>query len=237
MPGFRWRYCRGFAGNRSATGVPPGDYHAFWGIFPAAPDRARETAVTLDPRLWHDPCSYRGMGIFFMRFIGALVLESSTYEDVEADRRSTMQSVVVVAAVCLAGGVAAMGPGFVSLPAFMTGAIVSLGAWLVWVSIIVTVGTVTFRERQTRSDLPELLRVLGFAAAPGVFIALAAMRAVAPFVLVVVALWMIAAAVIGVRQALDYRHTSRAVAVCVVSALVTSGLVFAVLMMFGTNVS
>jgi hypothetical protein len=176
------------------------------------------------------------MTLFFRRFIGALVLDPGAFEEIEADRHAAMQSVIVVMMVCLAGGLAATGPGFVSVPAFVTGAIVSLGAWLVWVAVIVTVGTVALRERQTQSDLPELLRVLGFAAAPGVFIALAAMRAVAPIVLAVVAVWMIAAAVMGVRQALDYRNTPRAVAVCVVSWLVTAGLVFAALMMFGTNV-
>jgi Na+-transporting NADH:ubiquinone oxidoreductase subunit NqrE len=177
------------------------------------------------------------MTLFFRRFIGALVLDAGAFEEIESDRHAAMQSVIVVTLVCLAGGFAAMGPGLVSVPAFITGVIVSLGAWLVWVAVIVTVGTVALRERQTHSDLPELLRVLGFAAAPGVFIALAAMRAVAPFVLVVVSIWMIAAAVVGVRQALDYRSTPRAIAVCAVSWLVTAGIVFAALMLSGTNVS
>jgi hypothetical protein len=78
----------------------------------------------------------------------------------------------------------------------------------VWAATIATLGTTALAEPQTRSSLPELLRVLGFAAAPGVFIALAAMPAVAPIVLVVVAAWMIAAAVVAVRQALDYRSTA-----------------------------
>ena len=82
--------------------------------------------------------------------------------------------------------------------------------------MIVTLGTIALAEPQTSSDLPELLRVLGFSAAPGVFIALAAMPAAAPVVLVVVVAWMIAAAVVAVRQALDYRSTPRAVAVCVI---------------------
>ena len=58
--------------------------------------------------------------------------------------------------------------------------VVSLGAWLVWAVSILALGTGPLPERQTRSDIPELLSVLGFASAPGVFIALAAMPPAAP---------------------------------------------------------
>ncbi len=87
----------------------------------------------------------------------------------------------------------------------------------------IALGTNALAEPQTKSDLPELLRVLGFATAPGVFLALAGMPAAAPVVLVVVAPWMIAAAVVAVRQALDYRSTARAIAVCVAGAVLSFG--------------
>ena len=169
--------------------------------------------------------------------MGALVVDASAFEEIEADRQAAVQAVAVVAMVCVASGLGAMGPGAVSLSTFTTGALVALGAWLVWAAVIITLGTVTVPEPQTRSNLPELLRVLGFASAPGVFIALAAMRSAAPFVLVVVTTWMIAGAVIGVRQALDYRSTPRAIAVCAVAFLLSSGVVFAALMIFSTKVS
>ena len=89
------------------------------------------------------------------------MLDPSAYENVEADRHAAMQSVVVVMAVSVAGGVGAIGFGLVGLAGFVTGAIISLGAWLVWAATIVTLGTTAFAEPQTRSNLPELLRVLG----------------------------------------------------------------------------
>jgi hypothetical protein len=177
------------------------------------------------------------MTLFFRRFIGALVLDAGTYEDIEADRHAAMQSVMVVAAVCLAGGTAAIGLGLTGVAGFAIGTLVSLGAWLVWVSIIMAIGTMTLPETQTNSSATELMRVLGFAAAPGVFIALAAMRAAAPVVAPVVAVWMIAAAVLGIRQALDYRSTTRAIAVCVAGWLLSFGIIGATLMMFTRTVS
>ena len=177
------------------------------------------------------------MILFFRRFMGVLVLDAGTFEEIEADRHAAMQSVVVVLLVCLAGGVAALGLGLTGAAGFATGAVVSLGAWLVWAAAITTIGTVTLAEPTTRSDLTEVLRVLGFAAAPGVFIVFAAMQAIAGPVLILVAAWTIAAAVIGVRQALDYRSTTRAIGVCVIAWLLSFGVVWSALMIFSANVS
>jgi hypothetical protein len=47
---------------------------------------------------------------------------------------------------------------------------------------------------------------------------------------------MIAAAVLGMRQALDYRRTSRAVAVCTLAWLVSIGVVATVMVIFSRTV-
>ena len=48
---------------------------------------------------------------------------------------------------------------------------------------------------------------------------------------------MIAATVIAVRQALDYRSTGRAVAVCVVAWLLAAGMTTAITLLFERSVS
>lgn len=174
---------------------------------------------------------------FLTRFVGVLVLDPAAFEEIEANRHATMQSVIVVLMVCLAGGFAAKGLGLVGLSGFVTGTIVSLGAFLVWAATVTTLGTITVPERQTRSDLPELLRVLGFAAAPGVFVAFAAMASVAPLVMAIVMAWMIATAVMGVRQALDYRSLGRAAIVCVTAWLLTFGIIASAGMLLARPVS
>ena len=176
------------------------------------------------------------MTLFFRRFIGALVLDAGMYEDIEADTHAAMQSVIVVAVVCVAGGIAGTGLGL-GAPAFVSGAVIALGAWLVWAATIVALGTSALAEPQTKSDVPQLLRVLGYAAAPGVFVVLAAMRAAAPVVLLLVSAWMIAAAVIAVRQALDYRSTSRAIVVCAVSWCIAAGVLAGFAALFSRTVS
>ena len=172
-----------------------------------------------------------------MRLLGVLVLDPGAFEDIEADRRAALQSAIVVAAVCLSGGFAVAGLEIAGAAGFASGVLMALGAWLVWVVMIAALGPYAMAEAQTQSDFPEILRVLGFAAAPGVFIALAAMRAVMPLVVVIVGIWMIAAAVLGMRQALDYRSTARAAAVCVISWLLSFGVMAAFANLFTRTVS
>ena len=79
------------------------------------------------------------------------------------------------------------------------------------------------KDRQTRTTYSELLRTIGFAASPGVLQVLAAIRPIAVPVLVISWIWMFAAMVVAVRQALDFRTTAHAIAVC----LATLGVVLA----------
>ena len=176
------------------------------------------------------------MIIFFGRLLGALALNAAAYEDIERDRAAGMQSVIVVVAVCAAGGVGAMGVGLVGVSGFVTGTLVMLGAWLVWVAAIATIGTISLPEPQTRSNPEELLRVLGFAAAPGLFVALASIRPAAIVVVSIVLVWMIAAAVLAVRQALDYRSTGRAAAMMQTAAALSLAIMVSVAMLLSQRV-
>ena len=94
-------------------------------------------------------------------------------------------------------------------------AIVSLLAWAAWALVTFEIGGRLMPEPQTRVDVGELLRTIGFASTPGMLRALGAFpRATTP-VFVITSVWMLLAMIVAVRQALDYRSTPRAVAVCV----------------------
>lgn len=176
------------------------------------------------------------MAIFFSRFIGALALDPSAFEDIERDRHADLESMLVLLMACAAGGVGAIGAGDTSGGGFVIGAVMVLGAWLVWAGLIGAIGTTILADTQTRSDVHELLRVLGYATAPGVFLSLAAMRTAAPLLIVVVSAWIVAAAVLGVRQALDYRSTARAAVVCAAAFVIAAGAMAAVALLFSREV-
>lgn len=157
--------------------------------------------------------------------MGALALDAGAFEEIEADPKADRQSIVIMLAVVAAGGVAAFGLGLAGPAGFAAGALTTLGAWLVWVAMITALGTTTLAEPSTQSNTRELLRVLGYASAPGLFVAFASIPPAAPVVFAVVAAWMVSATVLGVRQALDFRSTWRAVAVCVVAFILSAGVV------------
>ncbi len=174
---------------------------------------------------------------FVRRFMGALMLDRGTFENVEADRTAGGQAVLVVLLACVAGGLAAIGSTSMTLASFAIGAAITLSSWVVWALLINTIGTQLLAEPQTRSRPSELLRTMGFATAPGVLFAFGAMAVAAPFAIVVGSLWMIATTVLAVRQALDYRSLGRATLVCVVAGLLTFGIVALAGILLGRPVS
>jgi hypothetical protein len=90
---------------------------------------------------------------------------------------------------------------------------------------------------RTHSDVGELLRTLGFAAAPGIIAYLTLVPGMLMPVLIASRLWMLLAMVVAVRQALDYTSTWRAVAVCLVGWLLTSAFILGFALLGGTTVS
>lgn len=154
------------------------------------------------------------MGSIVDRMIRAARLDASLYEEVEADTTATGQAAIVVVASSLAAGVGSMlGVGVGGLLLATTSALLG---WVVWAVLIYVVGVKVLPEPATKSDIGEMLRVLGFASAPGIIRVLGIVHALSGITMLIASVWMIAAMVIAVRQALDYRSTGRAVAVCLI---------------------
>ena len=152
------------------------------------------------------------MSSFASRMVGAARLNPHTYEEVEADPHAFPQAMaaVVLSALCAGIGTGA-DEGVYSL-AVSTG--VALVGWLVWAWLTWFIGAKILPTKDTQADLGQLLRTTGFAASPGVLRILALATPAAPAILLLAHLWMLAAFVVAVRQALDYSSTWRALAVC-----------------------
>jgi hypothetical protein len=172
------------------------------------------------------------IGSFTYRALGAAVLERSVYEGVEHDPGATRQAALVVIASSVAAGIGAAGwHGPRPLPLLLiTG--IALVTWIAWALIILHVGGRWLPEAQTRVDLGQLLRTVGFAASPGLLQVFAWIPEIREVVFVASWLWMLAAMTVAVRQALDFRSMGRAFAVCglalglVLAAFVLLGVLF-----------
>ena len=151
---------------------------------------------------------------FVERLIGAAKLDVRTYEEVEHDPGATAQAMAVVAMSSIAAGIAVSTWG--GGTGVITGIIAALLGWLAWAWITYFIGTRILPGPQTRADWGQLLRATGFASAPGILRILAVVPLLGWLVFFVAAVWMLAAFVVAVRQALDYTSTLRAVGVCLI---------------------
>jgi hypothetical protein len=157
------------------------------------------------------------MTTFQHRVMGASVLDIDTYEEVEADRGATTQALVVVLASSLAGGIGVSGfihDGRPLVEGIFIWSAISLIAWASWALLVFEIGGRLLPEPDTRVDVGELLRTIGFASAPGLLRVFGIVPELALPVFALTTVWMLVAMVVAVRQALDYRSTLRAIGVC-----------------------
>ena len=112
-----------------------------------------------------------------------------------------------------AAGVGPLGWSSNAMPGVGTMSVLALIAWVCWAMLTFQIGARLLPEPQTEVTLGQMLRTIGFAAAPGLFQVFAIFPRMTGFVFAATTIWMFAAMVVGVRHALDYTSTARAVAV------------------------
>ncbi len=156
------------------------------------------------------------MATFVERLVRAAKLDVTLYEEVENDTAATGQALGVVVLSSVAAGIGS-GAGVRGL---VFGTVASLLGWAFWAWITYLIGTRWLREPATHADWGQLARTIGFAQAPGLLRVVGVIPFLHGFVFLVTALWTLVAVVIGVRQALDFTSTLRAVAVCFLGWLV-----------------
>lgn len=132
------------------------------------------------------------------RIIGVLKLDANVYEEIEADENATSQAAIVVAVVAIVGGLigggisAAMGGSF--LGSFLSQLLSAFIGWFIWSAVTYFVGTSLFGGK---SSIGEMLRVLGFAQAPGILGIIPVCGSFIGWV------WTLACTFIAIRQGLD----------------------------------
>ncbi len=157
------------------------------------------------------------MSKFTERMIRAAKLDVNLYEEVEADKTAMGQAIGVVVLSSLAAGIGSMSMGGRNL---FWGTIVALVGWYIWAYLTYFIGTKFLPEAQTKADHGELLRTIGFSSSPGLIRVLGIIPGLTNLVFTVAGVWMLVAMVIGVRQALDYKSTPRAIGVCIIGWII-----------------
>jgi hypothetical protein len=163
------------------------------------------------------------------RMLRAARLDAGLYEEVEADSTLTREAMTVVVLSAIGAGIGGARTGAGGLIVLT---LVALIGWYVWAYLTYWIGTRLLSGPQTQADVGQLLRVLGYASAPGVVRVFGIIPGLSGLALAVGNIWMLVAMIVGVRQALDYQSTGRAIGVVLIGWLVYAivmGLIFVVI--------
>lgn len=161
------------------------------------------------------------------RMKGAALLYIDTYEEVEADTSATGQAAIVVAIVAVASAIGGAEAGATGIIGGLIGAFFT---WLIWSGITYLIGDKLLGGTATWG---ELLRTLGFAQSPGVLYALAWIPGLGWLIRFAVAVWLLIAGIIAIRQALDF-GTGKAILTAVLGWLLVVLIPAAILASRGT---
>jgi hypothetical protein len=155
---------------------------------------------------------------FGERVVGAMKLDPHTYEDVERDTTAMGQAVGVIVLAAVASGIGRMFAG--GLSGLVLATLFGLIGWTIWAFIVWVIGTKVMPDPQTKADVPETFRVLGFSAAPGLLSILTIIPILGLLIGLVIWCWQIATMVVAVRQVLDYNDWAKPIIVVVIGFVV-----------------
>ena len=167
------------------------------------------------------------MKIFLNRFFRAVKLDVSLFQEIIEDPKTFNQALIVVLIYSMTsswgtfGRTGAVGNNI--------GMITTLLGWYVWAFSTYMVGARMMPEAGTEPDRKTILRVIGFACAPGIVRILGFIQGLGLIVIFIALAWMVAAATVGVKQALNYESTARALGVCIIGLVIS--IVFQLIML------
>ena len=169
---------------------------------------------------------------FNNRIIRAAKLDPNLYEEVEADKSALGQAMAIVVLSSIAAGIGLYKTGGFS--GIITGTMASLISWYIWAYLTYFIGTKFLPEPQTKADLGELLRTIGFSSSPGLLRVFYFIPGIGVLLYSISSFWMLVAMIIAVRQALDYNSTLRAVGVCVIGYIIQIFVLVIIFSIFGS---
>ena len=150
------------------------------------------------------------------RIVRAIRLDWTVFGEIAKDREALKEAAIIVAIVTF---LSAIGTGLAagSLSTFAGAWIAGiLVGWIGWAIITYFVGTALFKGE---TDIPEMLRVLGYASAPNLLGLLSFIPCVGWIFPLIGGLLALVAGVIAVREAMDF-DTSNAIVTVIIGWII-----------------
>lgn len=145
----------------------------------------------------------------FDRMMRAARLDSSLYDEVDADSSATSQAwmVVILTAVATAIG-GAIGATITGHPGALAAAVVGglltqIIGWVVWTFVVTWVGNTLLGGQATYT---RMLRSLGFAYSPGIFNILNFIPVLGGLITFIVGIWQLVASFVAIREGMQFSN-------------------------------
>jgi Yip1 domain len=161
------------------------------------------------------------------RMIRAAKLDASLFEEISRDESTMGEAVTVVVIVSVASGIGLALTGPLGL---IGGAISSLVSWFLWAWLAFFVGTVMVPDAGTNTDLASVMRVTGYASAPGVLSIFGLIPFFGGLASFIGSLWMLASFIVAIRVVMNFDSNGKAALVCIIGWVVK--MVIAMLFLF-----
>ena len=175
------------------------------------------------------------MSLFLNRLFRAAKLDAGLYEEVIADTGTMFQAMMAVFIYSAASAYGGFGRAGVAGINF--GMITTLIGWYIWAFSTYFIGVKLLPEAETSGNRKAVLRAMGFACSPGLIRILGLIPNLAGTTLLIATVWMFVAAVVAIKQAMNYKSIYRAVGVCmigwIISAIFQGLMYFSLLSVFG----
>jgi len=179
------------------------------------------------------------MNLYFNRLFRAAKLDTGLYDEVMEDQKAMFQAMMTVFIYSMAAAYGSFGRSGTAGINF--GMITTLFGWYVWAFSTYFIGVRLIPGAQSIIDRKSVLRGLGFASSPGLIRILGLAPGLSGVIFLVATIWMIVAATVAIKQALNFESIYRAAGVSVIAWIISAifqGLMYIILLsIFGISTS
>ena len=161
-------------------------------------------SIKLDKSLYKDPKSFENLSFFFAGLIiiinglAGLVAQSAFIEMLRT----------------------VYGISNISGTSFLVAVFSSIFGWIIWAILLYVIGAKLFAETNTAANFKNMLIVVGYGHAPGIFRFFAVVPDLVIPIIFITEIWIIASMTIGIKEILHFKSNFKSLGVVLFSLLI-----------------
>lgn len=168
------------------------------------------------------------------RILRAIRLDATVYREIAEDQNAMSQAAIIVVVVAILSALGrAIGSGDFILSLIVTLLTAILVNWILWAVLTYFVGTALFKGK---TDIPEMMRVLGYANAPNLLGVFGFIPCVGWIIALIGAILSFIAGFLAVREAMEF-DTGNAIVTVLISWLISIVISFGIGLLIGGGVA